>query len=156
MRSISTLYDLVPFFHVTNSSQMQRPPELSKFRLASLTTSRDVLRGFDGYLRTTKRSGRACFLQGGKSPSTYLRGSQKSPGMLQALQYPKHSTKGLSNRDDMAAALNKAAPTLGVTLLLETLRQTLDFEQSMANKFSTTVRACLIQTSRLEEQWPTP
>lgn len=44
----------------------------------------------------------------------------------------------------MAAALNKAAPSLGVTLLLETLRQTLDFEQSMANKFGSTVRNLLL------------
>lgn len=42
-------------------------------------------------------------------------------------------------RDDMLAALSKARSSLTVTLLLETMRQTLDFEQSIANKFGTPV-----------------
>ncbi|KDQ21712.1 hypothetical protein BOTBODRAFT_99351 [Botryobasidium botryosum FD-172 SS1] len=38
-------------------------------------------------------------------------------------------------RDDIAAALNKAAPTLTVTLLLESLQQTLDFEAGLGRKY---------------------
>lgn len=44
----------------------------------------------------------------------------------------------------MAAALSKSGPLLTVTLLLETLRQTLDFEQSMVTKFGMSVRICLV------------
>lgn len=41
----------------------------------------------------------------------------------------------------MVAALGKASSSLTVTLLLETLRQTLDFEQSIATKFGMSVRS---------------
>lgn len=40
----------------------------------------------------------------------------------------------------MIATLGRAAPTLTVTLLLDALRQTLEFEQSMSKKFSAPVR----------------
>lgn len=40
------------------------------------------------------------------------------------------------NSDDISAALKKAAPTLGVTLLLDSLKRTLEFEAAMAGKFN--------------------
>ncbi|KAF8313077.1 hypothetical protein DL93DRAFT_2137978 [Clavulina sp. PMI_390] len=51
-------------------------------------------------------------------------------------------------RDDMVVALNKAGSSLTVALLLEGLRQTLDFEQSMVTKFGMPISA-LVQLSVL-------
>lgn len=53
-------------------------------------------------------------------------------------QFGVLSSDGNSYRDDLSAALNHAGSKLTVTLLLESLQQTLDFEASMSRKFDST------------------
>jgi hypothetical protein len=50
-------------------------------------------------------------------------------------------------RDDFSALLSKAGPTLTIKALLEALQQTVEFESSMAKKWSTSV--CHSQASLL-------
>lgn len=98
--------------------------------------------GSAGFSRITKRNVPLYSLPHGKSQSTSLLVSQTSPGTPGFhTGYLRWQTNSFRYRDDMVAALSKASSSLTVTLLLETLRQTLDFEQSIATKFGMSVRS---------------
>lgn len=48
----------------------------------------------------------------------------------------------LAHRDDLSGALSRAAPTLTVSLLLESLQYTMEFETQMGKKYDISVRFC--------------
>lgn len=53
--------------------------------------------------------------------------------------YLRHHARLRDERGDMAALLSKAGKDLTVTVLLDALQQTKDFELSMAKKFGASV-----------------
>ena len=106
------------------------------------------------------RGTRGCFPRSGKLVNVFARDLWRSLGLLSILlvfglaavplRALNRGTNAymqfLTRRDDMLAALSKAGSTLTVTLLLDTLRQTLEFEQGMSTKFRAPV--CCVSIHR--------